>query len=158
MLEELNIKCLDCEGEEFTLSHSRSEGQIKFTCDGCGASVSFKTGEGPLTKEEGAKQHIRQEGIHAGIHETLPRGKVYFISSDAKEAPVKIGYTTSQIEDRVRVLQTGHPHKLEVLACVDGGYPLETAFHKIFASHRLYGEWFKRTPELTALVNALSQR
>jgi hypothetical protein len=120
MLEELNIKCLDCGGEEFTLSHSRSEGQIRFGCDGCGASVSFKTGECSPSEEEGAEQHLKQAGIHEGLHAPIPQGKVYFISSDAEEAPVKIGYTTSQIDDRIRVLQTGHPHKLELLAHIEG--------------------------------------
>ena len=82
-------------------------------------------------------------------------GVVYFVSGSADDAPIKIGYASRSAEERIKALQTGSAFKLEVLAEVEGDYPLETKFHKLFSAHRLHGEWFRRTPEIMAAIEVL---
>lgn len=76
---------------------------------------------------------------------------VYFVA--AKGGPVKIGSTTN-IASRLVRLQTAVPKPLELLALIPGGALEEAALHERFKEHRLHGEWFRRTPELNALIRA----
>lgn len=66
---------------------------------------------------------------------------VYFIRAGAS-GPVKIGYTSRDIKQRLASLQCGHPEELLLLAAVSGDRTLEAELHQCFASHRLSGEWF----------------
>ena len=152
-ITSLNIKCLDCESEDFELRLCRCSGFARassLACRGCGAEADF---DGPL----------RQKGIPTGVHEEISSGVaeaetrsqgavVYFIGAD--QGPVKIGTTSGSVKNRLSGIQTGHPHRLRVLAVADGGYELESAFHLIFAPNRLHGEWFDRTPQLDRLISA----
>lgn len=79
----------------------------------------------------------------------MQKSFVYFISYE--DGPIKIGRAVNVIE-RMRSLQTGLPHKLEVLGVLEGGHDLERKFHQEFAAIRLQGEWFKRDPELLHLI------
>jgi hypothetical protein len=65
-------------------------------------------------------------------------GTVYFVRSADH---VKIGYTTDLI-GRISQLQTGCPHKLELIAAVPGAESLEKIFHKVLKDKRFRGEWF----------------
>ena len=146
-MRELRVKCLDCGCEDITVHWTPGATRLGITCDGCGA--------GSNPPEESAERDIQQNGLHESLHAPAPKGKVYFIAPEGEEAPVKIGYTTTTVQSRIGVLQTGHPYKLRPIAEIEGSYQLESALHKIFAQHRLHGEWFKRSPELDALMNAL---
>lgn len=79
----------------------------------------------------------------------MSKGYVYFITPEAVlyrrdlEAPmVKIGYTKSNPQKRLNVLQAGSPVLLEVHAYLEGGPDLENAFHNAFAELRSHREWF----------------
>jgi ribosomal protein S27E len=147
-MRELRIKCIDCGSEDFTIHTDHANRRIEVTCDSCGASSnSAKAGE---------KRDVRQKDIHARVYETTQKGRVYFVSSDQANAPVKIGYTTTGTKTRIGSLQTGNPHKLRSLAEIEGKQQLESALHKIFSGQKLTGEWFARSPELEALIEALS--
>jgi hypothetical protein len=76
---------------------------------------------------------------------------VYFVA--AKGGPVKIGSTTN-IASRITRLQTAVPKPLELLALIPGGADTEAALHEQFKDACLKGEWFRRTPELNALIRA----
>jgi hypothetical protein len=149
-LRELRVKCLDCGSEDFTVHQDFQRRRTFIVCDGCGA--------GDHPEKESCERDFRQEELHEALHAPTQKGRVYFISSEAEDAPIKIGYTTSEIDNRIKALQTGHPHKLTVLAEMDGSYRLEHALQRIFAGQKIYGEWFKRSRELTDLINALSER
>lgn len=81
-------------------------------------------------------------------------GSVYFIRSE-KTHEIKIGFTAGRIEDRLRALQTSHPHKLQVLAISLGNRAHEKALHEKFASIRLRGEWFEPHPDLLTYISVL---
>ncbi|MFZ3497146.1 GIY-YIG nuclease family protein [Streptomyces sp. 5.8] len=66
---------------------------------------------------------------------------VYLIGPRTR-GPVKIGYTARRPEDRLKVLQTGHPEKLHVLWSTPGTELLEAALHSRFHLYRVQGEWF----------------
>lgn len=75
---------------------------------------------------------------------------VYFIAAEGTDI-VKIGIAAKPTE-RLKELQTASPHKLSILATMPGGKPRERQLHRQFAATRMTGEWFRRTPELDALI------
>jgi hypothetical protein len=80
-------------------------------------------------------------------------GVVYFIGCEGSTA-IKIGVSESA-DVRMKDLQCGSPVRLVLLATVLGGLKEERAYHARFASSRLHGEWFERTPELLAEIDRL---
>lgn len=83
-----------------------------------------------------------------------PTGSVvYFLA--AGETAVKIG-TTINLRSRLSGLRTSTIQELRIVAFVAGGPVLERAFHRLFATTRLRGEWFARSPLLDKLIDELS--
>ena len=74
---------------------------------------------------------------------------IYFIEcADA----VKIGYSE---DPRVRfgTLQTSTPHNLNWLGVMYGDMDTEARLHEAFSKHRIRGEWFRLTDEITDYIN-----
>jgi Meiotically Up-regulated Gene 113 (MUG113) protein len=76
---------------------------------------------------------------------------IYFIEAVGADA-VKVGYTAADsrgqggkvgVEARLAGLRTGCPFPLRVLKLVEGGPPTEKKLHRMWAAHRLEGEWFR---------------
>lgn len=67
---------------------------------------------------------------------------IYFVQADGTDL-VKIGFTRSDPLKRVGELQTGCPHRLTLLATIQGSEQDEASWHRDFASDRATGEWFK---------------
>lgn len=87
-----------------------------------------------------------------------PIGVVYFISSRERGYPVKIGRTTNYLAAaRLTQLQIGSPYQLEFFAAVEAPAEYERELHDQFAKHALRGEWFRRAPEIMALVDKLQR-
>ena len=63
---------------------------------------------------------------------------VYFISDGDY---IKIGKATD-VDKRLKGLQTGSSRKLFKSHILDGGYELESRLHIIFNKYRFFGEWF----------------
>jgi hypothetical protein len=81
------------------------------------------------------------------------KGFVYFVSTDDIPAfPVKIGWTERIARIRLMGIQTGCPYRLSVVAGFPGTYQDESGLHRQFKADRLCGEWFKRSPDLMALI------
>jgi hypothetical protein len=76
---------------------------------------------------------------------------IYVIGSLRLDAPVKIGVSTVPAR-RLRALRTGHHDNLLVLARGLGGSVEEQALHRMFATERLRGEWFKRSDSIIDLI------
>jgi hypothetical protein len=78
---------------------------------------------------------------------------IYFIRDEATQH-IKIGFTGSDGEDRLRDLQTGCPGQLVLLLQIEGSKQEETTWHDRFAEARLRdpGEWFKPVPELLLAI------
>lgn len=77
---------------------------------------------------------------------------VYIIGSG--DGPIKIGIAMD-VEDRVAVLQTGHPHRLYVVRAYRFGAGIarkvERYCHEELSRHRCNGEWFD-IPKETAIA------
>ncbi len=85
---------------------------------------------------------------------------VYFISAEPHviaDCPIKIGSSRSPVS-RAYEMSAHSPFPLVVLAVCEGGVRRELKLHERFASARLHGEWFARTPEVLRMLNWLGPR
>ena len=105
-----------------------------------------------LVVRAGEARNIRWGMVRRGLaaDAQAAMSHVYFIGIEP-EGPIKIGHTTD-IDIRLAKLQHASPYLLTVLAVAPGGSVAETALHRTFASNRIRGEWFERTPELLSLI------
>ena len=55
----------------------------------------------------------------------------------------KIGYTSVGVETRLKALQTGNPHKLNIIKQSDGSISKEKYIQNWFYYKKTRGEWFK---------------
>ena len=76
---------------------------------------------------------------------------VYFVKAGRF---VKIGFSTN-VAKRLAALQTSQPHKLRLLAVVEGDLSTESALHARFAELRHQGEWFRWKDPLKNFVWSL---
>lgn len=77
---------------------------------------------------------------------------VYFIQAHC--GAIKIG-VANDIKKRLRVLQSGHPHELTLLAVTQGGVGMEGTYHWRFRAHRIRGEWFEPHADILAEIERL---
>lgn len=81
---------------------------------------------------------------------------VYFIRPVGMLGPVKIG-CSGVPHYRLKALAAWSPFPLEVAAKIEyGDQTLERRLHGIFAASHSHKEWFRETPELTALIDRLA--
>jgi hypothetical protein len=69
---------------------------------------------------------------------------VYFITDGTF---TKIGVTTD-VDKRLKQLQTGNPNKLSVLLIIEGDYTIESLLHSHFYNYKKSGEWFEIPMEM----------
>lgn len=81
---------------------------------------------------------------------------IYF-AQGVDGGPIKIGYTAQQPIKRLKALQTAHHTELRLTRFVEGTREMESNLHKLFASHRIRGEWFEAVPPLADLANAIPE-
>lgn len=81
-------------------------------------------------------------------------GVVYFIKPIGLTGPIKIGFSANPVM-RLKPLTSWSPIPLEIAVIAPGTFSHEKLLHEWFAPHRLHGEWFSVTPELTALITDL---
>lgn len=78
---------------------------------------------------------------------------IYFIIQ--KEAGidkyVKIGLS-DRPEERIKMLQTGNPHKLELWLCLPGDAELEAQIHHFFTPIKIHLEWFELSEQFVSLI------
>lgn len=82
---------------------------------------------------------------------------LYFIETQCAERFIKIGIS-SDAHTRASKMQMDCPYELKLLKLVPGGAHMEYELHARFAADRVRGEWFRRTPELVALIDGLEGR
>lgn len=78
---------------------------------------------------------------------------VYFIEAVGLDL-VKIGYARD-IDERLRKLAPGCPAPLRLLGVMPGGPSTEHHLHATLHSLRAHGEWFRRGPDLDAILATL---
>lgn len=81
---------------------------------------------------------------------------VYFVRATSG-GPIKIGIADDPAV-RLRMLQTGNPLELTVIASMRGGLVVEAALHLLFEDTRLVGEWFADSQALLALASFIGRR
>jgi hypothetical protein len=88
----------------------------------------------------------------AGVKGPRGKGHVYFI---AVGEYVKVGFTTSKLEVRLRAVDTHSPIAPRLLAAIDGTHATEREWHARLAEHRVRREWFRLAPCIDVLRDAL---
>ena len=66
---------------------------------------------------------------------------------------IKIGKTRLYTDKRINALQTGCPHKLELIS--DKLQESEEELHQMFNEHRVRGEWFRYEGKLKHFVDSI---
>jgi hypothetical protein len=74
---------------------------------------------------------------------------VYIIR--AGRGPVKIGYTSKDVADRIIKLQCAHYEPLRLVRVLEGGREVETWLHFSFATRHIRNEWFTWCPEMMTI-------
>lgn len=80
---------------------------------------------------------------------------VYFIRPVGQEGPVKIGCSAAP-QRRVEDLAVWSPYPLEVAAASPGSLKIERQLHNIFRADHSHREWFRASPKLSALIEAVA--
>jgi len=77
--------------------------------------------------------------------------RIYFIEAVSLNL-IKIGYTVDPVK-RFMGMLTMSPVPLSLLGSIWGGPQREAEIHAQLEPFRLHGEWFKKVPEVMAVVN-----
>lgn len=80
----------------------------------------------------------------------VPDTWLYFIQAGST-GPIKIGVAKHPLE-RMKTLQTASPVELFFRALEWSSAGVERDLHRIFAAHRVRGEWFAPHPDLFSFV------
>ena len=75
---------------------------------------------------------------------------VYFIEAVGLDL-LKVGYALD-LRSRFTSMMTSSPASLSLLGVLQGGPRREMEIHTQLADHRAHGEWFRKTPEVMAVV------
>lgn len=81
-------------------------------------------------------------------------GWVYFIRAQTS-GYIKIGFSESHPQKRLRALQTGSADTLELIAFIAGDMTKERELHRRFEHQRVRGEWFHDEGDLRLFVDLL---
>ena len=76
---------------------------------------------------------------------------IYFIQAGAK-GPIKIGYTSNNIEQRMNDLQCASHKQLYLLGIMDGEMVDEKVLHEQFNEYKIRGEWFSPAMKIRAYI------
>lgn len=78
---------------------------------------------------------------------------IYFIQGK-NGGPIKIGQSTDP-RARLKQLQTSNPETLVLRRVVNAPEEMEARLHALFRDDQIRGEWFKATPAIAAMANAI---
>lgn len=81
---------------------------------------------------------------------------LYIIGNNTKGV-CKIG-VSSDVHSRLKQIQTSCYYKVELLYYCDSlGYDTEKEYHRLYASDRLHGEWFRINKDLKSIIEQYKQ-
>jgi hypothetical protein len=84
-------------------------------------------------------------------------GCLYFLGAMGLQA-VKIGFTSNDPKLRLKELQTGNPHALQLLLVREGTMGQEAWLHNYFKELWIRGEWFRLEGHLASFVSWAADR
>jgi len=158
------IKKVLADGTNRYYCYAERGGVLLFTRDGAPPSQEeVASAVASLPKPKEAKPEPTERGRGKGPHRPLfIKELIRLAPSDARwtyfigEAggAIKIG-AAKCVRTRLKTLQAHNPKQLEVLAMVRGGEVLESAYHSLFAAHRINNEWFVPAPAIMAEIRCL---
>lgn len=80
----------------------------------------------------------------------VERNMIYFIQQ-GEDGPIKIGKTTD-INRRLKELQTGTPNKLHLVGLINEDNLSERDFHSAFSHLHITSEWYKPGEDLLSFI------
>ena len=86
-------------------------------------------------------------------NEWQDRIHVYFAAIDGDDSAVKIGRTSTTLEDRMSSLQTAHYRDYVVVASVRLPFRAEGKIHRALSADHIRGEWFRRSDKVNRLID-----
>ena len=123
----------------------------------------YSTGTRDLAKAEaalarylGSPKHFRMTKVNR--RKRLKPNDVlwmYAVEVAAEGRPVKIGLAQN-VKARMWNLRVSCPFPMNLLACVPINREIERAVHRHLEPFRIRGEWFTRTPEVDAVIDAIA--
>jgi len=78
---------------------------------------------------------------------------VYF--AEANSGAIKIGSSYAP-KGRIRGIQSSMPEKVTLLCYLPGSYDRERYLHGVYQAEHIRGEWFDRSPRLSAMIDLAS--
>lgn len=100
--------------------------------------------------------HLRAERRRSAPRAVMPSGAVYIYAIRAPEVgAVKFGVTVDLMR-RFSSMQTGSAATLEIAGAVIGQPHYEKAIFEKLAPFRLRGEWYRESPEVKVVVDAIA--
>jgi hypothetical protein len=75
---------------------------------------------------------------------------VYF--AELEGGPIKVGHTVD-LDRRLAEIQLCSPGKVNLIGAVEGDRRTEAYFHRRFAEHRAFGEWYQRHCDVSEYIN-----
>ena len=91
-----------------------------------------------------------------GSSDVSEKGSIYFLQV-ADSGPVKIGFTTKPIKQRIMRLQVSSPEKLVLLGYIKGSIEQEKKLHERFTNLKLHNEWYEPGDNLLKVVRELCE-
>jgi len=82
------------------------------------------------------------------------RGYIYFLLAEKTDC-VKIGFTRTTMERRLKLHTQYSPYDYDVLKVIEGTMLQERNLHKRFIRLKIRGEWFKYSDELKDYIESL---
>ena len=77
---------------------------------------------------------------------------VYFIQHTNKNKYIKIGWTYRNPMFRLKQIQVGCSHPLELLGVMECKSGIEHALHDLFERYKIAGEWFEPADEILEFI------
>ena len=108
-----------------------------------------------LRGEQPASEQRRRPRKSTNVEPAAGAPQVYFIGGAS--GPIKIGFSMNPAE-RLADIARHHPGRLKLLAVIAGDQAAEAHLHARFEASRVRGEWFRRTPDLVALIKTLREQ
>lgn len=119
----------------------RQDGSFDPNTDICKACVhrpcraGVRKDRGTATRDSRTQAAIRYV---VKQYQTANESYVYLVKIGER---YKIGYSTN-VNARIRHMETGSSDVLQIVAVAPGGRQLEHQLHEFFRGHRIKGEWF----------------